>query len=162
MNENQITDISLSEIRFIPLKRYSKHPQEFKKCIDGVNKLRSNYPYSKKQYTEENIENVYLITNKKNGIMGFFECKYDYLEITDYHQIEVFIDELHISPPIQNKGIGKYVIDNLLKKICKLRFVIAKENKKVNGLIKKYNHEVKYDNQNTQTIIIRRQTIKLH
>ena len=115
--------------------------------IDCVNELRSHYEWSKKVYTAESIQDVYLILAGKH-ICGFLECK---LEDTIWElprPIYIHLQELHIAESQQKKGIGGSVIRHLLNKGVEIELYVADENDPMRRLIEQFEGKIKHKPEN--------------
>jgi len=140
-------------MRIIKMTIY-KNKENFSDYIDSINRIRAKYLWSIKTYNETNIENVYLI-GARNTTVGFIECSYQNLEFSFSSPVCIFLHEIHIAPEEQNKGLGKEVLQHLLKKGIPIEMVVAKENTKMLSLLSKFNVEDKYTNTNTKTVVIK-------
>ena len=142
---------SIMEIR--KLSNY-KDKEIYPDLISGINSIRTNYQWSQKTYNESNVDNVYLISS--NGTtFGFIECSYQNLDICTNSPPKIFLHEIHIALSMHDKGVGKSVLNHLLKKGLCIEMVIANENKKMLGLVSMFNHEIKYTTKNTRTVILK-------
>jgi len=125
----------------------------FIEYLNGVNTTRKNYIFSTHTYDADNISNVYLIEHSRQ-ILGFVDCEYQDTDITFTGNIHLFIGGLHIAPSMQNKGVGKAVIEHLLSKGVDLKMVVVKENLNILKLVKKFDYIELYTTKNTFTMVL--------
>jgi len=119
-----------------------------------VNTVRADYPWSQRTYDESNSNNVWIIKARDGKVVGFAEIELKNSDFSLDNRFYVYIHELHIDLLRQHAGIGRAVLQHLLKKGLDLEFVIAKCNEKVQGLVSKFVHIEKHETETIKTIRI--------
>jgi len=89
---------------------------------------------------KENINNKYFIINGLEIKVGFLSIELNEIDICSNKPIHISINNLHISDKFQKHGIGKEVIELLLKKQVPLEMLVYKFNKNMHKLIRKFKH----------------------
>ena len=122
--------------------------------IGAVNSIRSHYPWSQVTYDESRVGEVYLILSA-GTMVGFIECAYKNLDLESRNPLGLFLNELHIAPGMQGKGIGFAVLEHLLSKGIPIEMVVANANAKMLALLERFNGESKYVTEHTRTVFIK-------
>lgn len=140
-------------MRVNKLSIYSK-TDNYLECINAINTIRGYYPWSKKTYDKNNIDNVYLISCN-NVTFGFIDCELKETDFSLNNEIYIFLNEIHVTPKMQNKGVGKAVIEHLLSKGVNLEMIVANENTNMFNLLKKFNSKELHKSKDVSTMVVR-------
>jgi len=115
-----------------------RRKDSFNHCIERINQLRAHYPWSKLTYDGSKIDYVYLIWFESK-IVGFLEASYNELDICFSSNIILHLHELHISPSLHRRGIGRSVFIHLLSKGVKMQMVVVNDNENMIALVNRFN-----------------------
>jgi hypothetical protein len=137
------------------LRRLSdyKDRAELGQCLESINTIRSNCPWTQKTYDDLNSKDVWIIRSVNMNV-GFAEIELREADFSPDNRMFTYVHELHIAPSRQRTGAGGAVLRHLLKKGLDIEFVIAKCNEKAYGLVRKFIHTEKYVNKDTVTVHI--------
>ncbi len=135
------------------LRKINPKWPNIQECLRCINTLRGYYPFSNKTYQIRDIENVYLILTEKTTC-GYVECRYESLDIELPKQITLWINDIHIAPDAQRRGIAERVFDHLLGKNCLLKMCVVKENEKMNDFLNKYKYKRQDSSENVDIIVV--------
>ncbi len=128
-------------------------PGRAEKCLESVNAIRAQYPYSSRTFTLDRTTNLYLIVQRQ-VLAGFCEVLLENIDIKSPRPIYLNLRELHIAPPAQGQGAGTQVLRYLLRHQVPIEMVVANANQNMHKLIKRFNHTMKYPGQDVGTIVV--------
>lgn len=135
------------------LSIYHKKPDCIAKWIEQINKLRALYPYSSRVFSENKIEGLYLVL-KGQKVLGFCQVEFQNLDIPVIRPVNLYLHELHIAPEAHGQGVGSSVIAHLLKAGIPVEMVVANENSKMLGMLRRFGAQSKYEGEHTRTMVV--------
>jgi predicted acetyltransferase len=132
---------------------FFSHSGRNEELLDFVNRTRASYSFSRRVYSESEMQNVYLIMVGQS-VLGFCEVEIQNICLEAPRMTVLNLHELHIVEAARRKGVARATITHLMRLKLPIELFVANENVPMVNLINWFGAEMKSAPENVKSFII--------